>query len=395
MFDNEYVQKLTLQPRAILAVSPAYPPPLIGGSIVYMYSLLENSELKFDILTSKMKQFNPLTKQSKNDVIRKKWIHFSNNPSNIVLLLSYFYQLYWIIINRKKYNLILANTEVIQNSFIILISSLLKIKVIPFSYGEELTIPLKNKSFKSRIKKFLLKKVYPRADWHISCCHFARDILSKQFSVDENLIDVVPVPFNSQKIKNIENLSNRPFNYQLLSVGRLVKRKGFMELLDVVKILKEEYPLIKLNIVGSGPLEEALKAKVIKEELQNYVTIHGRVSDDKLNSLYLSNDIFILAHRMLKNGDTEGSPTTFAEAGIFKLPSIGGKNSGASTIIEHNKTGFVIDMKDESQIISTIKKLFENKNLINKMGDAAYKKITKYHNPKFLAEKFTKVLVSL
>ena len=112
MFDNEYVQKLTLQPRAILAVSPAYPPPLIGGSIVYMYSLLENSELKFDILTSKMKQFNPLTKQSKNDVIRKKWIHFSNNPSKIVLLLSYCYQLYWIIINRKKYNLILANTEI-------------------------------------------------------------------------------------------------------------------------------------------------------------------------------------------------------------------------------------------------------------------------------------------
>ena len=147
MFDKEYVQKLTLQPRAILAVSPAYPPPLIGGSIVYMYSLLENSELKFDILTSKMKQFNPLTKQSKNDVIRKKWIHFSNNPSKIVLLLSYCYQLYWIIINRKKYNLILANTEVIQNSFIILISLLLKIKVIPFSYGEELTIPLKNKIF--------------------------------------------------------------------------------------------------------------------------------------------------------------------------------------------------------------------------------------------------------
>ena len=103
-----------------------------------------------------------------------------------------------------------------------------------------------------------------------------------------------------------------------------------MELLDVVKILKEEYPLIKLNIVGNMLiLEEGLKAKVIKEELQNYVTIHGRVSDDKLNSLYLSNDIFILAHRMLKNGDTEGSPnTTFAEAGIlnYRLSVIHGKS---------------------------------------------------------------------
>ena len=219
--------------------------------------------------------------------------------------------------------------------------------------------------------------------------------MSKKFSVDKNLIDVVPVPFNGQKIKNIENSSNKKFNYQLLSVGRLVKRKGFMELLDVVKILKEEYPLIKLNIVGNGPLQEGLKAKVIKEELQNYVTIHGRVSDDKLNSLYSSNDIFILAHRMLENGDTEGSPTTFAEAGVFRLPSIGGKNSGASTIIEHNKTGFVIDMTDESQIISTVKNLFDNQSLVKEMGDAAFKKITKYHNPQFLAEKFTKVLVSL
>ena len=68
--------------------------------------------------------------------------------------------------------------------------------------------------------------------------------------------------------------------------------------------------------------------------------------DKKLHQLYTDSNLFVLAHRMLENGDTEGSPVTFAEAGLYKLPSIGGRDSGASTIINDNETGLIIDMAD-------------------------------------------------
>jgi len=384
-----------LKKKPFLVVSPAYPPPLIGGSIVYIYSLLENSYLKFDILTSENATLESDKKYSRHNVFRKRWIHFSAESPKILLIRSYFYQLFWIIMHRKKYEFILANSEVIQNSLIIIVGNLIGIKVIPLSYAEELTVPLYNNKIKSNFKKFLLKRFYPKAYRHISCCHFAKDILKNNFMIKDELINLIPVPFNSKKIK-LKNKNNKlKSGYKLLSVGRLVKRKGFAELINVVKIMKVNFPLLELNIVGTGPLENYLKKKVLDEDLGSYVTIHGKVSDEFLNELYIKSDIFILAHRMLDNGDTEGSPTTFAEAGFYKLPSIGGINSGASTIIDDKKTGFIIDMKNEEKIISTIKNLLNNQLLIKKMGDTAYKKIINEHNPKIIGAHFSIILQNM
>ena len=78
---------------------------------------------------------------------------------------------------------------------------------------------------------------------------------------------------------------------------------------------------------------------------------------------------------MLKNGDTEGSPITFAEAGLYKLPSIGGINSGASTIINHKETGLIIDTSNKTILYENIKNLFLDRKLMIKMGEKANLKI--------------------
>jgi glycosyltransferase involved in cell wall biosynthesis len=91
---------------------------------------------------------------------------------------------------------------------------------------------------------------------------------------------------------------------------------------------------------------------------------------------------------MLNNGETEGSPVTFAEAAIYKIPSIGGINSGASTIISHNKTGLIINMKSKSKIKNSIKKLLNNRVLLESMGEAAQKKIMNEHTPEKIGNDF-------
>jgi len=377
----------------ILLVSPAYPPPFIGGSSVYMYTLIENSQYNFDILTSKLPSQEKEVISSRHNVYRKSPIFFSPEPSRTSLIISYLYHLIWIIKYKikKQPPLVIVNGEVILNSLIIILGKILKFKVIPISYAEEITVPLKGKGFKSYIKLFILKFAYPKAYRHISCCHFARELLNSEINVEVNKIDVIPIAFSNKKVVQNNKRKNN-YTQNILSVGRLVPRKGFVELINVVKRLRKDMPLIKLNIVGQGPLEEQIKKIVKEEKLEDFIFIHGKVSDKKLHNLYLNSDIFVLAHRMLKNGDTEGSPITFAEAGLYNLPSIGGINSGSSTIINHNETGLIIDMKDDNKLISSIKNLFSDKQLIIKMGESARKKIISEHSPEEIGNKFSEFI---
>jgi glycosyltransferase involved in cell wall biosynthesis len=376
-----------------LLISPAYPPPFVGGALVWMYTLIENSTHNFDILTARLPDSEKEVISTRHIVFRKKVVHSSSNPSRLALLISYTYQLYWVVIHAKKnnYTAILANAEVFQNSLIILLGKIIGIEIIEMGFAEEITVPIYGRDIKSRIKKIFMQWAYPLARGHIVVCDFCKDLLIS-FGVSEKTIDVIPPAFNRHKmIKRQKNLRIKG-SQNIISVGRLVQRKGFIELVDVVKNLKEKFPKITLDIVGNGPLESKLKEKVISEGLQHYIKIHGRVSDAKLARLYSKSDLFVLAHRMLDNGDTEGAPTTFAEAGFYELPSIGGINSGASSIIDDGKTGLIINMKNNEEIITSIQKLFYDRNLLEKMGSAAYEKVLTENTPEVIGMKFQQIL---
>ena len=382
-----------------MLVSPAYPPPFIGGSSVYVYTLIENSNYNFGILTSKIpKNSDYLEITSKRQKIyRKSLIHFSVNPKKISLIISYIYQVFWIVWFRIKTKspIVLTNGEVVLNSLIILLGKILRFSVIPISYAEEITTSLKGTGPKARLKSFLLKSSYPLAFRHISCCHFVRDILVDEINISSTRTKVIPIAFSDEKIpKNrMKKISNNRYN--ILSVGRMVERKGFIDLIQVVKKLKNDFPALKLNIVGHGPLENDIQNIIKNQNLDKYIFFHGKVTDKALNELYLESDLFVLAHRMLKNGDTEGSPITFAEAGLYKLPSIGGLNSGASTIINHKETGLIIDTSNKAILYESIKNLFLDRKLMIKMGEKANLKILNEHSPKKIGKDFSLFLDKL
>ena len=169
-----------------------------------MYTLLENSSHSFDILTSEIpdtKKYNEVI-SDRHKVFRQSKIHFSVSPNKLQLLFSYAYQFFWIINYRIKTKnlLVILNGEVVLNSLIIILGKILNFKVIPISYAEEITVPLKSKNFASRIKLFLLKFSYPKAFKHISCCHFVRDLIVEKISVDLKNTKVIPIAFSKKKV---------------------------------------------------------------------------------------------------------------------------------------------------------------------------------------------------
>ena len=374
-----------------LLVSPDFPPPLVGGSLVYIKTLVENCEENFDILTSPLA--NDANSESINHphkVIRSSFIVNSSDPSKVNLFFSYFFILTWVSIKMifRSYKLVVANPGVIGNSLLFLIGKLLKTKVVGIAYAEELTIPLRSRGLKNSIKRNLIQFSYKKADGLISVCHFCKDLLTNKFGLKEQNIDVIASCLDQSKHSEWKEITSS--GRRILSVGRLIERKGFHFLINAIAGLKKELPDLSLNIIGIGPMEERLSKLIIELNAQEYIHLLGSIDDKGLLSFYEKSDLFVLANYQLDNGDTEGCPSVFAEAMAHGIPIIGGKGGGVETAIIDGENGLIVEMKDNDQIKRAIKKVFLNQNLRMSMIKNGKKKLKRDHDSKVVGLAFNK-----
>lgn len=156
--------------------------------------------------------------------------------------------------------------------------------------------------------------------------------------------------------------------FKLLSLGRLVVRKGFDMTIRALKELNN--PDIHYYIAGKGPFESRLRELVLETGLDNNVHFLGFIPDNDVADLYSAADLFSMPCRELP-GDIEGFGLTFIEAGYCGTPSIAGKNSGAEDAVVHNKTGFLVDPDSIQDIASTIDSFIDNPELRRQMGEKA------------------------
>jgi len=373
-----------------LLISPAYPPPLVGGSKVWFYNMVENGDHKsFDILTSPLKSGFDEVVSDKHRVFRNKYIWDSNtkDPSTKHLIKSYLTILFWFWKRNKKvkYEVVIGGAFDFANGLLIILCKYLKIPIICLGAAEEFTLTLKGSGLKNFIKRSLLKFTHKRADGFIVSCHFCKDVLIS-IGVNSKIIYVIPSPVSPQKISSVN--TNRFGGYNVLSVGRIIERKGFHSLILATKKLIKQFPKISTNIVGDGPYLPELKELIKINNLDNYIKLHGSISDESLSKLYEDANLFVLAHMMLDNGDTEGCPTVFAEASGQGIPIIGGTGAGATTAIEDGETGFIVDSRDIHMLTERMSMILKNESLAKKMSLKGIEKINKGFTPKFAGSEF-------
>jgi phosphatidylinositol alpha-1,6-mannosyltransferase len=381
-----------------LLISPHYPPPFVGGHKVWAHSLIEHADINFDILTSSLPSDQQEILQGSHIFIRKKCLfgaqHFGKNPSVLDLFVTYSYIIIWFIIAsiRRRYQAVLVDTFIFENGLLFLLGRILRVPVIGMAVGEEFTITLMRSGLKSKIRLFLLKYTHRLAAGFIVVCDMCKDILVS-YGVKADTIFVLPPSVNPSKI--IPRNPGKQPGHRILSVGRLVERKGFHNLVTAVNILRKEIPDIALTIVGGGPFEQEIKQRIAEYQLEKNVQVKGVLSDQELAMEYQIADVFVLAHMLMPDGNTEGCPVVFAEAGAVGLPVIGGTGGGASTIIHENENGFIVDSRDINALAEKIKQILTAPGLSHKMGLAAIENIRKNHDPWILGKYFSVCMKTL
>jgi len=194
---------------------------------------------------------------------------------------------------------------------------------------------------------------------------------------------------NEQFLKKSEELLKNKYP-RLLTVSRYDKRKNHEKIIMSLRNLKQIYPNIIYICVGYGDEEENIKKLVNELNLQNQVMFFKDISNDLKNALVAKSNVFVMPSIIHKKS-VEGFGIAYIEAAQYGIPSLGGKDGGASDAIEHEKTGLICDGNSLEEIYSSINLLLENKKYLE------YGKIAKKNSNKFnwnkIIEKYKEILI--
>ena len=176
---------------------------------------------------------------------------------------------------------------------------------------------------------------------------------------------------------------------RLITVSRFDKRKNHAKVIMAIRNLKQIYPRIIYICVGYGEEEERLKRLSRELMVEDQVIFLNNINQDLKNALLSKSDIFVMPSIIHKKS-VEGFGISFIEAAQYGVPSIGGKDGGASDAIIHDKTGLICDGNSLDDIYTSINTLLEN-NKYKEFGLAAKKNSQNFYWSKII-ENYKRIL---
>jgi len=329
---------------SILYITRTFP-PAIGGMERVSYEL-----------------YTKISKISDVELIKwggsKKWLLF---------VMPYFFLKSFIILMKKNINIVYLQDGLLSPLGLIL-KKIFKKPTIVTIHGLDIT-------YRNCIYQLLIPKFVSKFD-KIICISNATKEQCINRNIPESKIVVIPngvsdkfyINENKQILRNrlSKNLKiDLKDKKIIISVGRLVERKGFHWVIEKVlpEKIKEIQDIIYI-IVGDGPLKERIKYSIKLNRLEKYVIHLGIVSNKTLKLLYNSSDILLMPNIQV-DGDIEGFGIVGLEAGSCGLPVIASNLEGIKDFIEDGINGFLIEPKNIDEFIEKIKisNNFINKNI--------------------------------
>ena len=204
---------------------------------------------------------------------------------------------------------------------------------------------------------------------------FTQQAIARRFKDKNKLTKIAPGidtehfrPLDGRELREKYGIADRA---TIVSVGRLVHRKGQDRLVEAMPLVLKEIPEAHLVFIGEGPHRKKLDELVKKLKLENHVTFIGRIQYSDLPRHISLGDIFAMPSRSRLFGlEVEGLGIVYLEASACGLPVVGGNSGGAPDAVKEGITGFVVDGNNLPEIADRIITLLKDDELRNQMGNA-------------------------
>jgi len=194
--------------------------------------------------------------------------------------------------------------------------------------------------------------------------HHLESIIGKSLA---EKIDYMPHGLDATEYSLGENRNETQI---ILSVGQLKMRKGFLQLIEVCKTLRDQNYDFRCEIVGGGPLLQTLQQKIADYALEDNVILHGALPHEEVMKKYQNATLFVMPCIQTENGDVDGIPNVLLEAMAMKVPVISTKISAIPELIEDQKNGVLVNPNDHDGLLDAVVNLLASPDKRNEFGKA-------------------------
>lgn len=178
----------------------------------------------------------------------------------------------------------------------------------------------------------------------------------------------------------------------LLTVGRLVKRKGVEWFIrNVMNKLREDAVYV---VIGEGSEHDTIKRAIREMNLESRVIMAGRVSDQVRDAAYRIADVFLMPNIKVR-GDQEGFGITAIEGALAGVPVIASGIEGLKDALQDQETGMLVESGNAGQFVVAIEELLSNPEEAKSFGMNASKKIVEKYNWIDIAQKYEQAFASV
>jgi len=163
-----------------------------------------------------------------------------------------------------------------------------------------------------------------------------------------------------------------PERYRILSVGRLVRKKGFDILIEAAALLRAQDIPIEVAIIGNdGDHATDIRSLITARDLADHVAILGPQNQTRLFDEYHRAHVFCLPCRVLENGDRDGIPNVLMEAMACGTPVVTTDVSGIPEVVRHESNGLLVAAENAPALAQALARGYHDGGLMAQMAAAA------------------------
>ncbi|MGC7589594.1 glycosyltransferase [Bisgaard Taxon 46] len=152
-------------------------------------------------------------------------------------------------------------------------------------------------------------------------------------------------------------------NHHILSVGRLVAKKGFSVLLDALAILKQRGVSMRCTLVGDGGLRGQLLEQIERLNIQDVIDMVGPMPQPEIIKFMKSANMMIAPSVISEDGDRDGLPTVLLESMALGTPVISTQVAGIPELVQDGVTGLCVPPNDPEALADAIERLLDDPEL--------------------------------
>jgi glycosyltransferase involved in cell wall biosynthesis len=386
-----------MRDRKILFISSNFP-PVIGGSAVVYDQLCKNANGKIvalgasrDYRTGEAWQNLPQADAARGYTIHRlpylRPREFGTIPTNLiervlrvlshdlpVMARAILYILFLLV----RYNVkSVCLGELIYGGWMVFpLRYVFGRSVFLYTHGEEIAQDMGN--ILARRRGLFLR----HATSVIAVSEFCKGQLISKCQVDPNKIFVLnngvdlTTFCNEEQDRSIwpEAIRSRKI---ILSVSRLVERKGQETLIKALPKIIQIHPEVHCFIVGGGPLENRLRSVAAELGVTQACTIAGQAPQVDVVEYFRNCDLFVLPCHTMPDGDTEGFGLVFLEACACRKPVVAGIAGGTVEAVADEETGLLVDGSDTNEVADAVIRLLSNPEFASQLASAGWQRAQK------------------